>query len=54
MMNNLGDMFGDQTSQAKQAAIQKLMIYRMRPGTPVRVHILEVITLLNDMEIMGY
>ena len=25
----------------------------MRPRTPVRVHMLEVIALLNDMEIMG-
>ena len=53
MMNNLADMFGDQTLQAKQAAIWKLMNCRMRPGTPVRVHMLEVIALLNDIEIMG-
>ena len=26
---------------------------RMRPGTPVRVHILEVIVLLNVIKIMG-
>ena len=53
MMNNLADMFGDQTCQAKQAVIWKLMNCRMRLGTLVSVHILKVITLLNDMEIMG-
>ena len=52
-MNNLADIFGDQTRQAKQVVIRKLMNYRMRPGTSVRVHMLEVIALLNDMEIMG-
>ena len=28
------------------------MNYRMRPGTPIRAHMLEVITLLNDIEII--
>ena len=53
MINNLANMFGDQTRQAKQAVIQKLMNYRIRPKTPIRVHMLKVIALLNDMEIMG-
>ena len=53
MMNNMVDMFGDQTRKAKQVSIQKLMKYWMRPETLVRVHMLEVIALLNDMEIMG-
>ena len=53
VINNMGNMFGDQTRQAKQAAIQKLINYRMRPQTPVRVHMLEVIIILNDMEIIG-
>ena len=52
MINNLVDIFGDQTRQEKQATIRKLINYRIRPETPVRVHMLEVITLLNDMEIM--
>ena len=53
MMNNLADMFRNQTHQAKQAAIQKLINYRIRLGSFIRVHVLEVITLLNDIEIMG-
>ena len=53
MMKNLAYIFGDQTCQAKQAAIWKVINYWMMPGTPIRVHMLEVIALLNDMEIMG-
>ena len=51
-MNSLADMFGDQTRQAKQAGIRKLMNCQMRPETLVWVHILEVIALLNDIEII--
>ena len=51
MMNNLANMFDNHAIQIKQAVIWKLVNYRMRLGTPVRVHI-EVIALLNDMEII--
>ena len=53
MMKNLAYIFGDQTCQAKQAAIWKVINYWMMPGTPIRVHMLEVITLLNNIETMG-
>ena len=51
-MNNLVEIFDNQTRQAKQATIQKLIDYRIRPRTPVRVHMLKVIALLNNIEIM--
>ena len=50
---NLSELFGGQTRQAKQAAIRKLMNLRMKTGTSVRNHMLEVIGLLNEIEIMG-
>ena len=53
IIHNLStEIFDDQTRQAKQAAIWKLMNCWMRPRTLVRVYMLEVITVLNDIEIM--
>ena len=52
MMFNLAQMFGDQTHQARQAAIQKLMNCRMKVGIPVCDHMLEVIGLLNDIDMV--
>ena len=53
MIHNLTELFGCQTRQAKHAAIQKLMNLRMKSGTSVRSHMLDVIGLLNEIEIMG-
>ena len=52
MMHNLAKMFGDQIYQVKETTIRKLMNYQMRSGTFVRTHMLEVIRLFNDIEIM--
>ena len=53
IMYNLAELFGGQTCQTKQAAIRKLINLQMKSGTLVRSHMLEVIGLLNEMEIMG-
>ena len=53
IMYNLAEMFGDQSRQARQEAMRKLMNCRMKSGTPVRTHMLEVIGILNDLEVMG-
>ena len=50
---NLAEMFADQGRQARQEAMRKLMNCRMKQGTSVRVHMLEVIGLLNELEVMG-
>ena len=50
---NLAEMFADQGRQARQEAMRKLMNCRMKQGTSVRVHMLEVIGLLNELEVKG-
>ena len=50
---NPAKMFTDQGCQAHQEAMRKLMNCRMKQGTSVRVHMLEVIGLLNELEVMG-
>ena len=42
IMYNLADMFANQGRQARLEAMRKLMNLRMKPVTPVRTHMLEV------------
>ena len=53
MIYSIAEMFGSQGRQAKQAAVRNFMNCRMKPGTPVRDHMLLIISHLNEMEVMG-
>ena len=53
MMMNLKEMFGDQTCSARQKAMKNLMNTTMVETTPVRDHVLKMIGLLNELEILG-
>ena len=53
MMMILKEMFGDQTRFARQKAMKDLMNTTMVETTPVRDHVLKMISLLNELEILG-
>ena len=53
MIYNLHEMFGGQGRQARQQAVRQYMNCRMKAGTPVRDHMMLIISYLNEMEILG-
>ena len=53
MMMSLKEMFGDQNCDARLVAMRDLMNTTMVEGTPVRDHVLKMISLLNEIEILG-
>ena len=53
MLYNLHEMFGGQGRQARQQAVRQFMNCRMKAGTPVRDHMMLIISYLNEMEILG-
>jgi len=50
---NLKEMFGDQNCAARQVAMRKLMNTNMIEGTPVRDHVLKMMSHLNELKILG-
>ena len=53
ILENLKQMFGDQGRSAKQTAMRTLMNTKMVEGTLVRDHVLKMIGLLNELEVLG-
>ncbi|KAI3471446.1 hypothetical protein Pfo_031193, partial [Paulownia fortunei] len=53
VMESLREMFEHQGRQARQAAIRSIMNMRMKPGTPVRDHMLALIAQFNVAEVLG-
>ncbi|XP_075515579.1 uncharacterized protein LOC142550225 [Primulina tabacum] len=53
IMDSLQEMFEQQGRQARQAAIRTIMNMRMKPGTPVRDHMLVLITQFNVAGVLG-
>jgi hypothetical protein len=53
MLYNLKELFGDQNRAARQVAMKSLMNTQMAEGTPVRDHVLKMMSHLNEMEILG-
>lgn len=53
ILENFNEIFRDQTSESKQNALRELLTSKMEKGTPVRVHVLKMMSLLNDMKILG-
>ena len=52
-MTSLGEMFGEHSRPARQIAMQKIMNAKMLEGTPVREHVLKMISFLNELETLG-
>lgn len=50
---NLKEMFGDQGTPARQAAMRVLMSTKMAEGTPVQDHILKMLDSLNEIDGLG-
>lgn len=53
ILESLKQMFGDQGRAAKQTAMRALMNTKMTEGTPVRDHVLKMMSLLNELEVLG-
>ena len=54
MMLSLKEIFEDQKCVARLVAIKDLMNTTMIEGTPVRDYVLKMISLLNELEILGF
>ncbi|XP_042067204.1 uncharacterized protein LOC121810509 [Salvia splendens] len=53
IMNNLNNHFGTQNRAAKSLAFRSIMTKVMKEGTSVRDHVLEMMSHLNQIEILG-
>ncbi|GMN31636.1 hypothetical protein TIFTF001_050745, partial [Ficus carica] len=52
-MDNLEEMFGEQTIQAKTDAIKCLMNCRQKVGTPIKEHMMKVMAYLSEAQTNG-
>ena len=52
ILENLKQMFGDQGRSPKQTAMRALMNTKMVEGTTIRDHVLNMIGLLNELEVL--
>ena len=53
MITSLKEMFGDQNRAARLVAMKDLMNTTMVEGTSVKDHVLKMVSLLNELEILG-
>ncbi|XP_075080234.1 uncharacterized protein LOC142165761 [Nicotiana tabacum] len=53
ILENLKEMFGDQNHAAKQTAMKALLNTKMVEGSSVRDHVLKMMSLLNELEVLG-
>ncbi|XP_042020240.1 uncharacterized protein LOC121767965 [Salvia splendens] len=53
IMNNLNNLFGTQNRAAKSLAFRSIMTKVMKEGTSVRDHVLEMMSHLNQIEVLG-
>ncbi|GMN21263.1 hypothetical protein TIFTF001_048859 [Ficus carica] len=53
IMDNLEEMFGEQTIQAKTNAIKGLMNCRQKVGTPIKEHMMKVMAYLSEAQTNG-
>ena len=54
MILSLKEMFGDQNRATRLVAMRDLMNTTMVEETPVRDHVLKMMNLLNELEILGF
>ncbi|GMN32671.1 hypothetical protein TIFTF001_046617 [Ficus carica] len=52
-MDNLEEIFGEQTIQAKTDAIKGLMNCRQKVGTPIKEHMMIVMAYLSEAQVNG-
>ncbi|XP_016493835.2 uncharacterized protein LOC107813136 [Nicotiana tabacum] len=53
ILENLKEMFVDQNRVAKQTAMKDLLNTKMVEGSSVRDHVLKMMSLLNELEVLG-
>ncbi|XP_026384541.1 uncharacterized protein LOC113280103 [Papaver somniferum] len=53
ILESLKDMFAEHSRPAKTEAIKKLMNTHMVDGTPVRDHVLYMMSLFNELDVLG-
>ena len=53
IMTSLKEMFGEYGRPVRQIAMQKIMNAKMFEGTPMREHVLKMISFLNELETLG-
>ncbi|XP_070014141.1 uncharacterized protein [Nicotiana sylvestris] len=53
MLESLKEMFGEQNRAAKQTAMKALLNTKMAEGSSVRDHVLKMMSLLNELEVLG-
>ena len=53
MMLHLKEMFREQSRSARQTAMKNLMSTKMVEGTPVREHVLKMISFINELDMLG-
>ncbi|KAL6570335.1 hypothetical protein OROMI_014849 [Orobanche minor] len=53
MMRNLTETFGHQNRAARQNTMRVLMTTQMSEGTPIRDHVLKMMSHLNELSILG-
>nr|XP_033517481.1 uncharacterized protein LOC117281741 [Nicotiana tomentosiformis] len=53
ILKNLKEMFGDQNRAAKQTAMEAFLNTKMVEGSSVRDHVLKMMSLLNELEVLG-
>ncbi|XP_019242455.1 PREDICTED: uncharacterized protein LOC109222563 [Nicotiana attenuata] len=52
-LESLKEMFGEQNRAAKQTAMKALLNTKMAEGSSVRGHVLKMMSLLNELEVLG-
>ncbi|XP_009765482.1 uncharacterized protein [Nicotiana sylvestris] len=53
MLESLKDMFDEQNRAAKQTTMKSLLNTKMAEGSSVRDHVLKMMSLLNELEVLG-
>ena len=53
MMLHLKEMFGEQSKSTRLTAMKNLISTKMVEGTPVREHVLKMISFINELDMLG-
>ncbi|XP_047267762.1 uncharacterized protein LOC124898140 [Capsicum annuum] len=53
MLESLKEMFGEQNRPIKQMSMKALLTTKMVEVTSIREHVLKIMSLLNELEILG-
>ena len=53
IMASLKEIFGEHGRPTRQIAMQKIINAKMLEGTPVREHVLKMISFLNELKTLG-